>query len=162
MGGRRALINEHRPLGFSGETATRLPRIREVPPSNPGTQRTCLYRVSVPLVLHSKTPLDFIRSFYSIRHSYCIYSKMSLRFTPKFQAVKANKTFFFRSSLLEIGYKGTLMDRKLQCAQNASDDVFYNRVIFGSVHKIAKSDCWLRHVSPSVCSSTLMAQLGSH
>ena len=139
------MINEHRPLDFSGETAIRLPRIREVPPSIPDTSTdmfvSCVRTARV-------TPRDSIRSFYSVSHSCCIYSNMSLRSTPRLQAIKLNKTIF-PSSLLKIGSNRLLMDRKLQCAQNASN-IFYNRAIFGSSHKIAKSDCWLRHARPSV------------
>jgi hypothetical protein len=117
-------------------------------PRIPASQPTCLCHVSVPLGSYCKTPRDFILSFYSISHSYCIYSNMSLGCTPRFQAVTLNKTNF-PSSLLKIVSNGMLMDRKLQCAQKASN-IFYNRAIFGSVHEIAKSDFWLRHVRPSV------------
>jgi hypothetical protein len=121
-------------------------------PRIPVSQRTCLCHVSVPLGSQNKTPQDFIRSFYCNSHSYCIYSNISLRCTSIFQAVKLNKNIF-SSSLLKIGSNGVLMDRKLQCAQSASN-IFYNRAIFGIVHKIAKR----LSASPclSVCTSILM------
>jgi hypothetical protein len=106
-------------------------------PRIPASQRTCLYHVSVPLGSHSKTPPDFIRSFYSSCHSYCIYSKMSLRCTPRFQAVRLNKTIF-PLSLLTIGSNGMLKDRKIQCSQNESN-IFYNREFLGAFTKLRKA-----------------------